>query len=83
MLALNVRPQAATGTPSSEPPASRRIFSIIRSCWTRFTSTTPSRRLKSYPARTAVWSSAAVSFGKQEPPYPGPGCRNSNPIRLS
>ena len=35
------------------------------------------------PAARAVCRSAATSFGKHDPPYPGPGCRNWNPMRSS
>ena len=35
------------------------------------------------PASCAVLTSASVSFGKHEPPYPGPACRNFEPMRLS
>ena len=35
------------------------------------------------PYSAAVEMSAAVSFPKQEPPQPMPGCRNRVPIRAS
>ena len=45
--------------------------------------TTPLSSPKSYPADSAMCTIARVSLGKHEPPQPGPGLRNSWPMRLS
>jgi hypothetical protein len=37
----------------------------------------------SIPAAAATCTRAFVSFGRQDPPHPGPGCRNACPIRRS
>ena len=81
--ALNVRPHTAITLPATSPPAAAWILSVTRSNCSSLTATTPSRRSKSYPASAAILSSARVSLGKQLPPQPGPGRRNSWPMRLS
>ena len=47
------------------------------------TATTVSTMRMGAPTCSAVRASASVSFGKQEPPKPGPGCRNLRPMRPS
>ena len=67
----------------AQPPRAWPTFSIIRFWVTWLTSSTASMMRKRSPESRAIWAAARVSLGKQEPPKPGPACRNFGPIRLS
>src|ERR1700737_2029413 len=63
--ALNVRPQTPTVLPSTLPPAAATILAAVRSYCSTLTWITPDSRPKSYPASSAIFTNARVSFGKQ------------------
>ena len=81
--ALKVSPQTVTLHPCNDPPTMASTLSATRSNWALLTSITPRSSPKSYPASSAMCTRARESFGKQLPPQPGPGLRNSKPMRLS
>ena len=83
MLGLNVRPSMATVLARTVPPQAWTILrAMVRFRWS-FTATVVSISRSGAPLSCAVLTRASVSFGKQEPPYPGPACRNFEPMRLS
>ncbi len=55
----------------------------MRRCTRSLTDSTASMISKRSPCSSAICATARVSFGKQEPPKPGPGWRNFGPMRLS
>ena len=61
---------------------SKIFFTII---WGRFSleELTASKIEKSILNFFAVALNAFTSLGKHDPPYPGPACKNFDPIRLS
>ena len=83
MRALNVSPHTPTRAPRNTPSAARRTLATTRSNWASLTANTPSNNSNRYPASCAIRTNARVSFGKHDPPHPGPGRRNSRPIRRS
>src|SRR5437764_1099128 len=79
VFGLKVRPSAAKVSPSTLPPqasTTRRAMLRFRASLTRNTvSTIASGAFISSAVRTSAWQ----SFGKHEPPKPGPACRNLPP----
>ena len=81
--ALNVTPQSVIRAPSRSPPASRVALSTIHRRCDSFASIDARTSVNGRSTSSAIAASAAVSFGKHEPPHPGPGCRKRSPMRLS
>ncbi len=69
--ALKVRPRTATVLPATEPPLARMILRTISPLRASFTATAVSTERSGMPWSCAVFISASMSFGKQEPPKPG------------
>src|SRR5437762_2016892 len=83
VFGLKVRRSAPKVSPSTLPPqasTTRRAMLRFRASLTRNTvSTIASGAFISSAVRTKAWQ----SFGKHEPPKPGPACRNLPPMRPS
>ena len=69
--------------PFTEPPQARTILPAIATLRLSLTSTSVSTSRIGERASIASLVSASVSFGKHEPPKPGPGLRKRRPMRLS
>src|SRR5438128_4265425 len=80
---LKVTPSTAMDFPRRLPPnAFATLRALARLRWS-LTATTFSTIRTGDSWSWPVLISAIASFGKQEPPKPGPACRNFWPIRLS
>src|SRR5580700_5160112 len=82
VLGLKVSPKAAMVRPST-PPQIRSMRSAIRRFLASLTLSTVSTIWNGASASSAVRTRAWQSFGKHEPPKPGPACRNFLPMRPS
>ena len=80
---LKASPHTATLRPRISPPKCVEILSPRTFFWARFVSWTADSTRGTTPFARAIAASAWTSLGKQLPPYPTPGKRNANPIRLS
>src|SRR5262249_40666316 len=83
VLGLKVRPKTATVLPRSTPANEIETFRAMARLRVSLTLSTASRMRIGTSWSCAVLISARTSFGKHEPPKPGPACRNFGPIRLS
>ncbi len=81
--ALKARPQTATIAPLRSSPRSARTRPGRTRFWRSLTASIASSRSASRPCSCIVRISARTSFGKQDPPYPGPGKRKAEPMRPS
>ena len=77
---LKVRPHTAIRFSRNTHSVSRIAFRK-RSFWPLLMRCTSFSKLKGTPSRSAIVMKAAISLGKQEPPYPIPALRKSRPIR--
>ena len=80
---LKVRPSTATVLPRRLPPAALETLRAIARLRLSLTASTASTIRNGTSWSSAILTSARVSFGKHEPPKPGPACRNFEPMRLS
>ena len=83
MFALNAIPQTATFLFAKSPPASSVIAFTDRAIAALLDAIAVSTSGNCDPNSLAITTRALVSFGKQDPPQPGPGLRNAVPMRLS
>ena len=68
VFGLKVSPSSATVLPRASPPSAWITLRPIARLRASFTFTTASTMRSGAAASSAVFSSASVSFGKQEPP---------------
>ena len=68
VFGLKVRPSAATVLPATDPPSAATMCSTIWCLRASLNSTVVSIREIGASASRAVFTSARVSLGKQEPP---------------
>src|ERR1700716_3316984 len=80
---LKVRPSTATVLPRKLPPAALETLRAIARLRLSLTPSTASTIRNCTSWSGAIFPSARLSFGKHEPPKPGPACRNFEPMRLS
>jgi hypothetical protein len=80
---LKESPSTATTLPFALPPSAPSIFSSMTSRCRSFTRITASTISSARPFSWAKCAMERVSLGKHEPPKPGPGCRNLEPMRRS
>ena len=83
VLGLNVRPSTPIVLPPRSSPSASITLPAIAVLRRSLALTVASTSVSGRPASAAVRTRASVSFGKQEPPKPGPACRNFDPMRLS
>ena len=83
VFGLKVKPKMAIVLPRTLPPTAsimRRAMARLRASLMAIVVST---RRTALPWSCADLTRATVSLGKQEPPNPGPACRNFDPMRLS
>ena len=83
VFGLKVKPKMAIFLPFTLLPQAKIIFLAIFFFRLLLKEITSSIRPIGDPNALAVAANSRLSFGKQEPPNPGPGCKNLSPIRLS
>ena len=83
VFGLKVTPSTAMILPLGEPPQMSNTLSTMRRLTSSFTLMTVSVSCIGTACSCPIRASARVSLGKQLPPYPGPACRNLDPMRPS
>ena len=76
VLGLNAKPNTAICFPAKSPPIKDFIFSVILVFWWSLAEIAASIVFMGKPLLLDNAANAWISLGKQEPPNPGPGCKN-------